>query len=118
MSRPLVGGGVVVVGSVADSATQNALSGAVITLRSINRSVADTITRYSDSVGGFAIQIRARGRYQYSVLAMNFALVRDSIDLRRDAETVRVVMRRGLPLCDVHATKQTSSGQGGERTSE
>ena len=74
MSLPPVGGGTVMVGYVADSATQNALSGAVITLRAIDRGAVDTTTAYSDSAGGFAIQIRARGRYQYSVLAQNFAL--------------------------------------------
>jgi 3-hydroxy-3-methylglutaryl CoA synthase len=101
MSLPVVSGGTVVLGYVADSATQTALSGALIVLRAVDRGAVDTTTAYSDSAGGFAIRIRTRGRYQYSVLAQNFALTRDSIDLRRDAETVRVAMRRGLPLCDV-----------------
>lgn len=104
MSPPLGSGGLVVVGYVADSATQNALRGAIIRLRAIDPGVVDTTTAYSDSAGGFAIQIRTRGRYEYSVLAQNFALRRDSIDLRRGAETLRVVMRRGLPLCNVQQT--------------
>lgn len=105
ISPPLGSDGVVIVGYVADSATRNALSGAIIRLRGIDRAVVDTTTAYSDSAGGFAIRIGTRGRYQYSVLAVNFAVIRDSIDLRRDAETVRVVMRRGLPLCNVQLTR-------------
>jgi len=101
MSAPIVIGGTIVLGYVADSATHTALSGAVIVLRAIDRGAVDTTTAYSDSAGGFAIRIRSHGRYQYTVLAQNFGVARDSIDLRRDAETLRVAMHRGLPLCDV-----------------
>jgi len=101
MSAPIVIGGTIVLGYVADSATHTALSGAVIVLRAIDRGAVDTTTAYSDSAGGFATRIRSHGRYQYTVLAQNFGVARDSIDLRRDAETLRVAMRRGLPLCDV-----------------
>jgi hypothetical protein len=101
LSLPVVSGGTVVLGYIADSATHTALNGALIVLRAIDGGAVDTTTAYSDSAGGFALRIRARGRYQYSVLAQNFGLIRDSIDLGRDAETLRVAMRRGLPLCDV-----------------
>ena len=101
MSVPIVSGGTVVLGTVADSATRTALSGALIVLRAIDRGAGDTTKAYSDSTGGFAIRIRSHGRYQYTVLAQNFGLISDSIDLRRDAETLRVAMHRGLPLCDV-----------------
>ena len=98
-------GGAVLLGYVADSATRNALRGALVSLiRRPGNGVADTTATSTDSAGGFSMRLPARGHYYYSVRAINFARVRDSIDVTTDAETLRVVMRRGAPLCNVQMT--------------
>lgn len=113
---PASSGGAVLLGYVADSATRNGLSGAMVSfIRRAGNGVADTTATHSDSAGGFAIRIPVRGRYYYSVRAINFSRVRDSIDVTTDAETVRVVMRRGAPLCNVQTAPPVVSPTVGMR---
>jgi len=96
--------GTLLLGYVGDSATRKALSGALIRLVRYNGSVAiDTSVAYSDSAGGFAIQLPARGRYRYLVASVNFGSSRDSIDVLTRAETLRVLIP-ATPICDVRVT--------------
>jgi hypothetical protein len=100
--------GTLLLGYVGDSATRKALSGALIRLVRYNGNVAiDTTVGYSDSAGGFAIQLPARGRYRYLVASVNFGSNRDSIDVLTRAETLRVLIR-GTPICDVRVTSNKS----------
>lgn len=98
--------GALLVGYVADSATGNALSGAMMRFVRYRGNVAiDTpVLADLDSAGGFAIQLPAQGRYRYLIGSVDFETRRDSIDVVTRAETLRVSLRRGLPLCDVRLT--------------
>jgi hypothetical protein len=101
---PSARGGVVIIGTVADSETHHALREAIVLFQSTGRPTGDTSAAYTDSAGGFATRLPSRGRYAYSVRSVNYSMVRGSIDVARDAETLRVVQSRGLPLCDVRLT--------------
>jgi hypothetical protein len=100
--------GVLLVGYVADSTTGNALSWAMIRFVRYRGNVAidTTIVAGLDSAGGFAIQLPAQGRYRYRVGSANFESRLDSIDVRARAETLRVSLRRGLPMCDFRLTSE------------
>ncbi len=107
---PFPSGGAVLLGYVADSVTGNGLRGAELSLiRRASDGSTDTTATYSDSAGGFEIHVPVRGRYYYSVRSLNFAMVRDSIEVTIAAETLRVMMRRGASLCDVRLTKVSLS---------
>lgn len=100
---PPADGGVLVIGSVADSATHHALKGAAVLFYS-NVGASDTTVARTDSAGAFAVRLPSRGRYRYSVLSVVFSMMRGSIDVANQAETLRVVMRHGPWICNVRAT--------------
>jgi hypothetical protein len=101
---PPANGGVLVIGSVADSATRHAVRDAVVWFYSTGTGPLDTTVAYTDSAGGFAVRLPRRDRYTYRAGSVNFSMRRGSIDVVRATETLRVVLHHDGWLCDVRLT--------------
>lgn len=61
----------------------------------------DSVVTSSDSSGGFQVAGLRPGHYRLSVGSVNFQWLRDSLELSSGVDTLRIALRRGLPLCDV-----------------
>jgi len=97
--------GALVIGTVDDSATRNAVKDAIVLFYSSGL-VRDTTAAYTDSTGAFAVRLRGRGPHAYSVGSVGFSRARGSIDISHAAETLRVTIHHGPWLCDVRVTSR------------
>ena len=94
-------GGAAIVGYVADSGSNRGVGGALIRLIRTETNTRDSVLALSDSTGGFQIGGLKPGRYLILVRSVSFHFVRDSLELSIGVDTLRIAMRRDLPLCRV-----------------
>ena len=100
---PTASGLATIVGFVADSTSGTGLDGAVVRLTAL--ATRDSAWARTDSAGRFAFTALRPGRYRAWAGTANFRVMRDTIDLQPGVDTLRVVLERGLPLCNVRMTE-------------
>jgi hypothetical protein len=91
-----------IIGYVADSASNRGVRGAFVLLIATETTARDSSWTVTDSTGGFQISGLRPGHYRLSVRSANFHMLRDSLELSEGVDdTLRILMSRGLPLCNV-----------------
>jgi hypothetical protein len=92
-----------IVGTVVDSNTNRGVAGAAVSLIGLDQARRDTTFGRADSSGAFSISV-PHGRYRLSAGAVNYHWLRETVEFRAPADTLRFVLTRGVALCDVRAT--------------
>ena len=99
-------GATAVVGTMVDSNTGRGLNRAALRLLALDQTGRDT-TLVVDGSGAFSMSVPP-GRYRVTTLAVNYQRLQTAVEFRAPAETLRIVLRRGLALCDVRLTNSGS----------
>jgi len=85
-----------------DSNTGRGLNRAAVRLLALDQTQRDT-TWVVDSGGAFSISVPP-GRYRLTTMAVNYQRLQTAVEFRAPVETLRIVLTRGLALCEVRIT--------------
>ena len=113
--HPTISHGVTaVVGTMVDSNTGRGLNRAAVRLLALDQTQRDT-TWVVDSGGAFSISVPP-GRYRLTTMAVNYQRLQTAVEFRAPVETLRIVLTRGVALCEVRITNSENPENPAQRT--
>jgi len=98
---PATTGRVTVIGVVIDSASGRGIRGAFVNFVGEGGNSHDTVFGRADIAGAFTVAILP-GPYAVSAGSANFRLFQSPFQGRSPIDTLRILLRRSLPICRVH----------------